>query len=350
MARVSLLLGKENRDEVRLRRAHPLAKIPFIELETRIGRARSMDFRKLSEDQVFERIRRIFDAYTTQTQTIRTNGLFRARVNPPDVVFENARDLWHPPSNVITRAGRFNLAGQPVFYASARAHAAVLEVRPAVGDTVTLLVAGAQQQHADISCAHVGLHRCDDFQEATGANGAHPRSNPRFIADLRSHGVLNKWLKIDDYFADLTTTVVPPGEDESVFKGTNAIARVLGKIPDIESLNYPSIATHLNCVNLCMTPEAADRHLRPCEAWMLRVTNWQVELPGQPTTRSGFYETEILARSRPIGQDWRIDWEKNKGELHPGMIGQLSWHTDKTSAAPGGSNGFWLPVELKAKH
>lgn len=308
-----------------------------------------MDFLKLSEDRVFERIRRIFDAYTTQTQTIRTNGLFRARVNPPNVVFESASELWYPPSNVITRAGRFNLAGQPVFYASARAHAAILEVRPAVRDTVTLLVAGAQRQHADISCAHVGLHRCNDFPEATGANGAQPRSNPSFIADLQSYGVLNKWLKIDDYFADLTTTVVPPGEDESVFKGTNAIARVLAKIPDIESLNYPSIATHLNCVNLCLTAEAADRHLRPSEAWMLRVTDWQAELPGQAPTKSGFYQTEILARSRPIGKDSRIEWEKNNGDLNPGMIGQLSWHTEKASPAPDdGGVGYWLPVELKA--
>lgn len=305
-------------------RRHPLRGISSLDLSRRLRRAREMDLHALSEDQVLQRMRRIFDAYATRPFTIRTKGVFRARINPPETTFINAHDLWYPPASKITRPGRFNAVGESVFYASARPHAAILEVRPKVGDTVTLLVAGAKSTYADFLCAHVGMHRCQDNPAATGANGLHPRSNGDFLAELVQHGVLSKWLKIDDYLTEIATMIVESGEDETIYKATQTISKVLGSIPGVESLNYPSIAAHLKCVNVCMKPAGADRHFRPSEAWMFRITDWQQSLPGAPEAATGYYQIEPLARSGRIADDWQIEWTPNDGSLHIAQIGDLA--------------------------
>jgi hypothetical protein len=298
----------------------------YVNVSQRISRARQMDVRTLSAQQVAERMRIIMDDYRTMIIPVQLNGVFRARRNPDGDPFRSASELWYPPAKLIQRRGRFNSSGEPVFYASNRASGAVFEVRPAVGDMITLLIAATKEPFVELKCAHIGLDRSLAPELAEVQKNGIPRANQRFQAMLKHHGISKRWHQVDDFLAEMATMLFSPDEEEDKYKITNGISDVMFKIAGIDALNYPSVATQLECVNLCLKPAVADRLFKPSEAWMIRIEERADHPPGlkeKPT--DVFYRTTFVRRSEEINENGNIHWSDVLKDVTPEDIAHLAY-------------------------
>jgi RES domain len=292
-----------------------------------------MDVRSLSTDQVDQRILRIMDGYHTVVISVQLNGLYRARKNIDDKPFERISDLWYPPAAAVRSRGRFNEVGVPVFYACNRVPGAIFEIQPQVGDLVTVLIVRTKEPFVELQCAHIGLERCFAPEIGPAQRGRMLQTNPRFQAMLERYRLSQKWLAIDQFFSDMATTQFRPDEASDKYKITNAIVRPLLRIPGVQALNYPSVASRLRNINLCLPPTAADQFFTGAEAWMIRIEDVKDRLAGL-NEEGPFYRTRFVRRSLSIDPDGQISWS---GELHnvqPHEIAHLTYNPRLSDTPP----------------
>lgn len=307
------------------RKGHPLSRMSSATIAGRINNARNMNLQELEPQQIRERIRRIMDGYLTVVLPLRLNGVFRARKNPDQALFENVNQLWYPPAHLVLRPGRFNHINESVFYASSTMQGAVFEVRPEVGDIITLLVSRTRNEHVDLSCSQIGLERSLAPEVAdVRKSGRLPQNHPRLQALLRKHQISNKWLRVDRFLTELATTVFPPEIEAKGYVMTTTISDVLFRPPYVNAFNYPSVATTLKSINLCLKPDMADQTFIPVEAWMIRIDDETTSLPGaSPDAGNRFFRTTYLRRSEEIGSDGTIRWSSVLGNIEPYEIAYL---------------------------
>jgi hypothetical protein len=186
--------------------SEPLQKVSHADLIARINRARNMDVNILSHSAIHNRIHKIMDGYHTVIIKVATNGIYRARKNIDGQPFLFASDLWYPPASAVRLRGRFNEPGTPVFYASNRPNGAIIEVRPQVGDVITLLVVRTRKPLVELESAHIGLERSSAPELGKAQRALMLRNNPNFQAMARKYGINNKWLAIDEFLSDMATT------------------------------------------------------------------------------------------------------------------------------------------------
>jgi hypothetical protein len=207
-------------------------------------------------------------------------------------------------------------------FTPARSTGAVFEIRPAAGDIVTLLVVRSKQPSAELDCAHIGLERSIAPEVAFVPRDRMLRTNPRFQAMLAHFGLTKKWLVVDDFFSELATTIFPPRDEQEKYKITNSISRRLFGIPGVQALNYPSVATGLQSLNLCLKPTIADQHFAAAEAWMLRFEERAERLPG--LDQGGpFLRTTFLRKSEEIESSGRIRWSEPLQNVRPEQIERM---------------------------
>ncbi len=259
------------------------------------------------------------DGYATIQQHLQTNMVFRARRNNGEGPFERASELWYPPAHFVGR-GRFNAARQPMFYVANRFRAAVFEMRPQVGDIFSVLAVQKRRPLEVIVCAHIGMERCLAPEVTIGAQGRLLRDHPTMRRLFAEKGFASRWLAIDRYLGDIATAECGPGDEGDFYKPTNALARVLGAIPGVDVLQYPSVAVGMKAINLCMTPTKADELFSPSEAWMLKIEEHQDKLEGVTAENGGYYAIRFIARSEPIGEHGRLYWRPVGNGLVPNYL------------------------------
>jgi hypothetical protein len=305
-----------------------LRKKSFVSLLSTISRARSMDVAELSPEEVDHRIGSIMDGYRTVTITAQMNGLYRARKNIGDEPWPSTADLWYPPATAVLNRGRFNEPGTSVFYACNRAASAIYEIHPNVGDVTTLLVAHSRRApFAELNCAHIGLERSLAPEIGFVPRNRMLRTNPRFQAMLTHYGISQKWLLVDNFLSEMATTMFTPSEEQDKYKITNSIGRNLFKIPNVHALNYPSVASKLVSLNLCLPPEIADQNFKPAEAWMIRFDEKSDRLPGSDDQEGPYFRTTFVRRSEQIEPDGRICWSDILHDVKASQIGHLTYRT-----------------------
>lgn len=301
-----------------------LQNISYGDLVARLSRARAMDVRTLATEAIDRRIGTIMDGYHTVVIKAQMNGLYRARKNITEQPYQRVSDLWYPPASVVQTRGRFNEPGTSMFYASNRATTAVYELRPRVGDLITLLVIRTKKPFVELDCAHIGLERSLAPELGPTQRGRMLRNNPRFQAMLKHYQISNKWLVVDEFLSDMATTLFPPNQEQDKYKITNAISRLLFRIPGVQALNYPSVATRLTGLNLCLPPQLADEHFVGSEAWMMRLEEQADQLPGL-NEQGPFYRTTFLRKSESIGPDGQIRWSGILSNVRPQDIAHLAY-------------------------
>jgi hypothetical protein len=143
---------------------------------------------------------------------------------------------------------------------------------------------------------------------------------------LEDFGISRKWLAVDDYLSEMATTVFAPHEEQDKYKITNSIGRLLLQIPSVHGLNFPSVATGLVSLNLCLRPEIADRFFHPAEAWMIKIEEKKERLDG--LNQDGpFYRTTFIRKSEEIKSDGRIVWSDLLVNVTPEQIVHLDYRT-----------------------
>jgi hypothetical protein len=310
-----------------MRRHDRLQKKHFTDVLASITRARNMDVRALSSAEVDRRIGLIMDGYHTVVIKAQMSGLYRARKNIDDTPWQSIADLWYPPPSVVLNRGRFNEPGTSAFYACNRATGAIYEIHPQVGDMLTLLIVRSKEPFAELDCAHIGLERSLAPEVGFVPRDRMLRTNPRFQAMLRHYGISNKWLALDNFLSEMATTLFSPEEEQDKYKITNAIGRLLMRIPGAHGLNYPSVATNLVSLNLCLRPEIADQYFKPLEAWMIKIEERAEELPGLRSEKGPFYRTTFVRRSEMIEPNGRIEWSDVLQDVQPNQIAHLAYRT-----------------------
>ena len=141
---------------------------------------------------------------------------------------------------------------------------------------------------------------------------------------LDQHGISAKWLAVDEFLSEMATTLFPPNEEQDKYKITNAISRLLLRIPGVHALNYPSVATRLKNINLCMEPKIADQFM-PAEAWMIRIEEAAAHSPGLDDNHGPFYRTTFVRKSELIYGDGRIRWSEVLRDVQPHEIAHLAY-------------------------
>ena len=284
--------------------ARSLSRISIHDLRRRITSLRAADLESFSEAAVTGRIKRIMDQYPFQTRTLVLTGVYRARPNQPGEMFLDARQLWYPPADRVTSPSRLNRANQVRFYAANSPNAAMLELRPKEGGIITVLL--ATTRNAPVlelrNTIFIGLERSLAHEVAHLKPSDLFRTSPPFRRKI-GEGNYKKWRLIDDYFGDILTAPVTSAS-RHLYKPTMALADVLFTYPKLDVINYPSVETGGHGINLCATPETADRFFRPLEAWMIHVQQKEYHAAtGQELRRIAFRR-----RSHPIGDDGVIKW------------------------------------------
>jgi hypothetical protein len=189
-----------------------------------------------------------------------------------------------------------------------------------------LLVVRSKGPFADLDVAHIGLERSIAPELGFAPRDRMLRTNPRFQGMLAHFGISKKWLVVDDFLSEMATTVFAPDQEQDKYKITNSIGRFLLKIRSVHGLNYPSVATGLVSLNLCLRPEVADQFFYPAEAWMIKIEEKKERLDG--LNQDGpFYRTTFIRKSEEIKGDGRIVWSDLLVNVTPEQIVHLDYRT-----------------------
>lgn len=286
------------------RSINPLTKISSLELSSRINRFMRADYASLTDNEIRRRISRMSSGYVSLPCYVGKYGAYRARINEGGEFFKFANQLWYPPAEVA-QGGRFNSVGEPKFYASGCPSTAILEVRPKVGDFVTVLFAAAKNG-GWWEVSHVGSQKLIGRRSAKFPT---LRDNEQLIAHLKRIGIEKKWHRIDATLSKIAGMPINEHNAVWLYRLTRPMGVMLnGLTPD--GLVYPSIAAYSKEMNFCLTTECADRTLFPAAAWVLEIVGWKDKLAGFPYSPVGYYEYRIRARSGDIPESGAITWEE----------------------------------------
>ncbi len=280
-----------------------LDDISLTELENKITILKSSDFRGLSIDQLREMIAEIIDQCPLQPRPLRLSGVYRARKNCTTQIFTNASDLWYPPSSVIKTYGRLNNVGQSLFYAAMGAETAFHELRPKIGEVITVLIARTKDDYALMErVPFVGIERSRSEALHHLRDEDIFRTSTKFRQQLGDNNY-KKWLLIDDYLSFILGKEVLDSEDY-LYKPSVAFANLLFSYPKLDAINYPSVLTQNHGINICMLPEKADFYFKPSEVWMIKVDGEDVH----PVTKEKLPRIIFLRRSKHISPEGNIEW------------------------------------------
>lgn len=295
-----------------------LQKLSLYDLKELIRQARAMDLANISSEAIDARIGKIMDGYQTNRLTVMMNGVFRARCNEGTELYTNTSQLWYPKPEFVKERGRFNETSKPVFYVSNTARGAMFEVRPTTGQLITLLETKTKQPFVKFDTAHIGMEECEAPAMVDAGKTKLLHGNPKFREQLRRERLEHKWLAVDGYLSDMSRHLPPAGHEQEHYRVTNAIARPLFRITQIAALQYPSIATKLSCINLCMLPAFADENFYPARTWLVSIDEQRDQLPGLPVGL--YFGIRFIRKSESIDSFGNITWGQEKTFSHDELI------------------------------
>ena len=246
--------------------------------------------------------------------------LFRGRICE---TASTVPDLSYPPA-ALTRIGRLNRAGDPVFYSSTSRAAVFYELSVAEGTTVLV---SRWRAAAPMLLCHVGYHESvfaslGSRRPVAGWDGVNsPNAGLPASASI--------WKQIGQLFA----THVPDGEEHR-YAVSVAIAERMMTDP-FAGVLYPSMSMWANADNVALRPSWVDANLRFVGVESVRVkvitgTTMEVEVLDYATSPDGetlawkgrglnwvMRESGGVLRFESTGEIWRAFDDQTGRELDP---------------------------------
>jgi len=280
--------------------------VSLREIERRIRALQSLDLSRsgVSVDYLRLRLFDLLENYACRTIFLQSNvKIFRARRKPQgegEGLFTHKKELWYPEPQYVRRLGRLNRIGQPLFYCATNWETSIFEIRPEVGDIVTVLECEA------IGAASPMLSAVDTYQQLARLGvkiDEDPGGAP--LRDLRKSIGDSAWRKnrlIEEFVsAEFTRNVADSHEYE--YKLSIAMAELLFSFGidsrGIDGIAYPSMRTDLIDVNIALLPRAVDRMYRPIACQTGRIVGFSDI--GMPEWEPGV--------SKSIHRYGRIEWD-----------------------------------------
>lgn len=240
---------------------------------------------------------------------------FRVRPNQGIVEFNHSQELGAPPPSAVSINGRLNEKGQSRFYAAADPLAALLEVRPKVGDILTLTMFALRNysQATRQRAIMVGMSKYSS-PNADAELGNIQKKYEHFKSVVND---FDRFMIVDKWICDLITAEVAPDELWK-YRPTIALGNMLlknfGSInqtgrpgPRVDAILYPSIVTKLKSMNICMEPEVANAVFVPKLAWIIQYAG--LDLKGDHYTA----RIKLISQTKGIHLNNTIEW----GDVDP---------------------------------
>jgi hypothetical protein len=253
------------------------------------------DLRTVDDDRIYQKVLQLMASYGGRQIGLNpANRFYRVRKNfnerlrnnkglewyPP--LFTQLRLTWYPQPESCTTRGRVNRVGESVFYCANSIDTAVLEMKPKIGEYLTILECAFVNENAEPNIFESGIHEGPGrFNPNYGASP--PDEDHKYQGFLNQQGITEQTRLIRSFLVRQFMKVVEVGSEHE-YKITNAIANVLLKefafirktdfMPvelKADGIAYASIAAEAKGANIAFTCEAADRLLRPRKRfWLLR--------------------------------------------------------------------------------
>lgn len=207
-----------------------------------------------SATEIKEQLLGFYSAYNMLVANLGNCAVFRVRrINPRDR-HANSLDVWCPPVAAITKIGRANDVGQPVFYGSLDPATAVTEVEIESGE--------------EYSMAVYWLSPLDDYNMSSVVI-KEARTRPGNGDELNRFGIELSKFMVKEFIR------FNPDGHESLYKRSCAIASILFDLPGKDSILYPSVKDS-DSVNIAMKVDKASSRLR-----LLQVTTCKMQGTGE---------------------------------------------------------------------
>lgn len=297
---------------------NPLSHRSLQTIHAQIERLEAIDLRAVSINELKPLIKELVKGFPIIKATFPLKTTYRARkadqsdlVQASQNLFSNVSQLWYPPKEYITKLGRLNKIGEQIFYCCNNLDTALIEVRPEVGDVVTILECQLREDHVPIAMLW-GMFEYA-YRNHPGGDLANLRS--KFLTKKEDE---DKYLVIHSFLEKKFTQLVEPGHEHN-YKITVAIAEWLmgdefidigEQRPPADGISYESIAWYQGS-NLALKPDAADRLYEAISAQVFYVTQ---------KTSPMELQAQLLTQSNSIESDGTIKWDygllyHNRGSL-----------------------------------
>jgi hypothetical protein len=274
-----------------------LTQISLNQIHDQIKELESLDRQSITIDELKHKISRLMKGHTVRPRKIVAKNIFRARKTPQNRLFNKVNELWYPPTHLTTRYGRCNNINTTIFYCSDRESTAILELRPDIGDYLTILKCRLKDSNNLPYVQELGL------PEFTA------KYNPQLGGTILENSALGKayWQNQENEVKNLAIrsflvkefiqNVVAGNEDQ--YKISVAISEILMSNDAFDGICYPSIATQHQGTNLALKPTSADRLYQPSDCWVILVEEEIAPLD---------YEVRRINKTRSIKPNGVIEW------------------------------------------
>ena len=274
-----------------------LSKRSLRFIKRRIEFLKNTDLKKASIEYLKEYLFDLLEPYTSATISVGDNtSVFRARKNNGNALFESVNELWYPPRSIIKQYGRANNIGQTLFYCAADEAIAILELRPAINDIITILECKFTSSKTPILIP-LGIYELTKEYgvKIAGPSIDHECEIKSWLNNNESNYKKNSL--IGKFITDEFKKVINQGNDDE-YKMIVAISELLFSFEGIDGITYPSIASGLINANLALLPQAVDSMCKPVACQVVKV----IEQTGDSTFKVAGQKAKAIESSG------RIEW------------------------------------------
>lgn len=210
----------------------------------------------------------------------RNTHVFRVRKNQQDVLFTKPDELSHAPVD-NTELGRVNLPRKPVFYCSDKLSTSILEVKPKIGDYLTLAESILSE---DILLAVIG--NCNRYN---------------VVGDQSTD------LKL--FYDKITPIITRRVQDEKEYLFTAILADVVFSDLKFNGIIYPSCYSKTKSDNFAFRPSDLNQKLYFYSATLLQVVEWHNEFS---------ITVKCIAKTNKLDSTKQFIWRKvHECKTHP---------------------------------
>ncbi len=202
------------------------AKKERLEIQKRTAALKKVKLDQTSDRDIERKLRSLLGfGYVTRPLYLNRPTVYRVRANRDGKSFNNVQDLWYPRPEFVKRRGRCNEANTPVFYCADCDMTAIIEIRPEVGDLLTVLEVELKDPKLQPLVMTVGIH---EFTAKSNPKygGTPPDQDEAHQLFLKSEGLVETNPILDQYLTEVFMQVVDEGNDDA-YKITAAIARIM---------------------------------------------------------------------------------------------------------------------------
>jgi hypothetical protein len=259
-----------------------------------ISRIKACDLQTSTIEEIFDLLKPLFDGYHIKTTQYHPNELHIYRTAVPYKATKIS-DLSYPPSH-LTRMGRVNRDGKPVFYGCSDKSGSIIERRSKKGDKFML----SEWINTDyLLVNHVGY--VDEILQNRGSKRL-PDELARFQAIGEVSQIIAKFL------SDVFTEKVDANENHKYKLSVAISEQLLTPIISDEGfkfggLLYPSIPMFTQADNLALNTQFADNSMQ-----VIKAEFWEVAEVQTNADNSIEYRCIMLDTASTFSEDGEIKW------------------------------------------